>query len=81
MSSLTVAAVAELAVLGDLQFAGVGGRDAVARLHAVAFLQLRQSAHQPSVRCIQRRDPLLLQAKRERKIEDAIERRKSTDPH
>lgn len=65
MSLLAVAAVAELAVLRDLQFAGVGGRDAVARLHAVAFLQLRQSAHQAGVGCIQRSYPLLLQTKRD----------------
>lgn len=67
MSLLAVAAVAELAVLCDLQFAWVGGRDAVARLHAVAFLQLRQSAHQASVSRIQRRYPLLLGTETEKK--------------
>lgn len=40
-----VGAVAELSVLCDLQFGGVCGRDAVARLHAVALLQLGQSTH------------------------------------
>lgn len=58
---LTVAAVPELSVLGDLQFGGVGGRDAVAGLHAVALLQLRQGAHQTGVGGVQRRDTLLLQ--------------------
>lgn len=63
---LAVAAVAELAVLSDLQFAGVSGRDAVACLHAVAFLQLREGAHQPSVSRIQRCYPLLLQTKKDK---------------
>ena len=57
---LTVAAVPELSVLRDLQFGGVGGRDAVAGLHAVALLQLRQGAHQTGVGGVQRRDALLL---------------------
>lgn len=43
--TLAVAAVSEFSVFGDLQFGWVGGRDAVPRLHAVAILQLRQSAH------------------------------------
>ena len=64
--SLAVAAVAELPVLGDLQLGGVGGRDAVARLHAVALLQLRQRRHQPRVGRVQRRDALLLRGRRER---------------
>lgn len=37
---LAVGAVAKLPVLCDLQLGGVGGRDAVPRLHAVALLQL-----------------------------------------
>lgn len=35
-----VGAVAKLAVFCDLQLGGVGGRDAVPRLHAVALFQL-----------------------------------------
>lgn len=43
--ALAVAAVPELSVFSDLEFAGVGGGDAVAGLHAVSLLQLGQSAH------------------------------------
>lgn len=59
-SSLAVAAVPELPVFSDLQLGGVGGGDAVAGLHAVALLQLGQSAHQTGVCCIQRCYALLL---------------------
>lgn len=58
--SLAIAAVPELAVFSNLQFGGVGGGDAVAGLHAVSLLQLRQSAHQTSVGCVQRCYALLL---------------------
>lgn len=58
--SLAVAAVPKLAVFSNLQFGGVGGGDAIAGLHAVTLLQLRQSAHQTSVGCIQRCYALLL---------------------
>lgn len=44
--SLAVAAVPELSVLRDLE---LGGGDAVTGLHAVALLQLGQSAHQAGV--------------------------------
>lgn len=57
---LAIAAVPELSVLSYLQFGGVGGGDAVAGLHAVALLQLGQSAHQTGVGCIQRCYALLL---------------------
>lgn len=58
--SLAVAAVPKLAVFSNLQFGGVGGGNAVSGLHAVTLLQLRQSAHQTSVGCIQRCYALLL---------------------
>lgn len=60
-SVLAVAAVPELSVLRDLQFGGVGGGDAVAGLHAVALLQLGQSAHQTGIGCVQGCYALLLQ--------------------
>lgn len=58
--SLAVAAVPKLSVFSNLQFGGVGGGDAITGLHAVTLLQLRQSAHQTSVGCIQRCYALLL---------------------
>lgn len=67
-ASLAVAAVPELSVFGNLQFGGVGGGDAVAALHGVALLQLRQSAHQASIGCIQRGYALLLHEHKHRKI-------------
>lgn len=59
-----MAAVSELAVLGNLQFGGVGGGDAVTGLHAVPLFQLRQGAHEAGVGGVQRGDALLLGAKR-----------------
>lgn len=50
---LTMAAVSELAVLGNLQFGGVGGGDAVTGLHAVPLFQLRQGAHEAGVGGVQ----------------------------
>lgn len=50
---LTIAAVSELAVLGNLQFGGVGGGDAVTGLHAVPLFQLCQGAHEAGVGCVQ----------------------------
>lgn len=52
-SFLAVAAVPKFSVFRDLQFGGVGGGDAVARLHVVALLQLAESAHQTRVGSIQ----------------------------
>lgn len=57
---LTIAAVSELAVLGNLQFGGVGGGDAVTGLHAVPLFQLRQGAHEAGVGGIQGGNALLL---------------------
>lgn len=50
---LTVAAASELSVLCNLQFAGVGGGEPVAGLHAITFLQLTESTHQTSVGSVQ----------------------------
>lgn len=69
---LAVAAVPELAVFGDLQLCGVGGGDAVARLQAVAFLQLRQGAHQAGVGRVQRRDALLLHAHKNTRTQTSV---------
>lgn len=61
---LTIAAVSELAVLGNLQFGGVGGGDAVTGLHAVPLFQLRQGAHEAGVGGVQGGDALLLWTER-----------------
>lgn len=60
LGRLTIAAVSELAVLGNLQFGGVGGGDAVTGLHAVPLFQLRQGAHEAGVGGVQGGDALLL---------------------
>lgn len=60
-SARLAAAVFEFPVLRDGKLGGVGGGDAIADLHAVALLHLRQRAHQPRVGRVQRHDPLLLQ--------------------
>lgn len=52
-ATLTVATIPKFSVLSNLQFGGVGGGDTVSRLHAVAFLQLGQSAHQAGIGCVQ----------------------------
>ena len=57
---LTIAAVSELAVLGNLQFGGVGGGEAVTGLHAVPLFELRQGAHEARVGRVQGGDALLL---------------------
>lgn len=82
--SLAVAAVPELSVLRDLELGGVGGGDAVAGLHAVALLQLGQSAHQAGVGRVQRGDALLLQSEEEgggRKEDRGTKRRVSIVTH
>lgn len=60
-SAQLAAAVFEFPVLRDGKLGGVGGGDAIADLHAVALLHLRQRAHQPRVGRVQGHDPLLLQ--------------------
>ena len=59
--SLSAAAVSEFTILRDGKLGGVGGRDAIADLHAVALLHLGQRAHQPGVGRVQGHDPLFLQ--------------------
>lgn len=61
-----VGGVAKLSVLSDLQLGGVGGWDAVASLHAVALLQLRQSGHEPRIRGVQRSYPLFLRRQKDK---------------
>lgn len=55
------AAVFEFTILRDGKLGGVGGGDAIADLHAVALLHLRQGTHQARVGRVQGHDPLLLQ--------------------
>lgn len=60
-SARLAAAVFEFTILRDGKLGGVGGGDAIADLHAVALLHLRQGTHQPRVGRVQGHDPLLLQ--------------------
>lgn len=45
----SAAAVFEFTILRDGKLGGVGGGDAIADLHAVSLLHLRQRAHQSGV--------------------------------
>lgn len=56
----SAAAVLEFTILRNGKLGGVGGRQAVAHLHAVPLLHLRQRAHQSGVGRIQRHDPFFL---------------------
>lgn len=56
----SAAAVFEFTILRDGKLGGVGGGDAIADLHAVALLHLRQRAHQSGVGRVQGHDPLFL---------------------
>lgn len=60
-SAQLAAAVFEFTILRDGKLGGIGGGDAIADLHAVALLHLRQGTHQPRVGRVQGHDPLLLQ--------------------
>lgn len=56
----SAAAVFEFTILRDGKLGGVGGRDAIADLHAVPLLHLGQRAHQSGVGRIQGHDPFFL---------------------